>query len=165
MTQHPVEPNAAILDILALRLIATVGTVSDDGTILLTPVWYQYEGGRLYMPTGGGSHKARNVRARPGVTVLVDQRHPERHRWASAVGTAEIISGTESRAINDRVRQRYLSAEGEATYGRLIEAFDDVTLVVTPTAWRVWTPGALSELAERHGRAPTDVADWFVPWD
>jgi nitroimidazol reductase NimA-like FMN-containing flavoprotein (pyridoxamine 5'-phosphate oxidase superfamily) len=142
VTQHPVEPNAAILDILALRLIATVGTVSDDGTILLTPVWYQYEGGRLYMPTGGGSHKARNVRARPGVTVLVDQRHPERHRWASAVGT-----------------------EGEATYGRLIEAFDDVTLVVTPTAWRVWTPGALSELAERHGRAPTDVADWFVPWD
>src|SRR5690349_3398747 len=92
MTQHPPEPSPAALDILGLRLIATLGTTNEDGSILLTPVWYVYENGRLYVPTGGGSHKARNVRVRPSVTVLVDQRRPENHRWASAVGTAEIIA-------------------------------------------------------------------------
>lgn len=159
------EPEEAICELLRLRLIATLGTTSNDGSILLTPIWYLYERGRLYLPTGSRSRKVRNVVARPDVTVLVDQRHGERYRWASAEGTAALLHGPDAKAVNDRVRARYLTAAGEATYGQLVDAFDDVTIVVTPRRWRYWTPGALERLAEEHGRSPGDIGDWFHPLD
>ena len=159
------EPAAEVRDLLGLRLIATLGTTNDDGSILLTPIWYRYERGRLYLPTGSRSRKARNVVARPAVTVLVDQRRGESHRWASAEGTAELLHGAAAKAVNDRVRARYLTAAGEATYGHLIDAFDDVTIVVHPRRWRSWTPGALERLAQEHGLSRTELTDWFHPWD
>src|SRR5262245_60913613 len=53
----PAIPEDAIVELLGLRLTATLGTMNGDGTLLLTPIWYLYEGGRLYLPTGSGSHK------------------------------------------------------------------------------------------------------------
>ena len=97
--------------------------------------------------------------------MLVDQRHGDRHRWASAEGTATLLGGADASAINRRVRDRYLTAAGEATYGSLIDAYDDVTIVVTPRRWRFWTPGALERLAAEHGLAESEVGDWFHPWD
>ena len=159
------EPEDAVRGLLALRLIATLGTTNDDGTIHLTPLWYLYEAGRLYLPTGSGSRKARNVRARPAVTVLVNQRHGERHRWASAVGTATLLGGADAKTVNERVRARYLTTAGESTYGKLVDAYDDVTIVVAPRRWRSWTPGALDRLAAEHGLSRSDLAHWFQTWD
>ncbi len=165
MSDRPVEPTAAVCELLQLRLIATLGTTNPDATVLLTPLWYLYDDGRLYLPTGSRSRKARNITARPGVSVLIDQRHGEQHRWASATGAATLISGAESAAINDRVRARYLSDAGEAVYGKLIADYDDVTIVVTPRVWRSWSPGALNRLAAEHGLSESTLADWFLPWD
>ena len=162
--EHP-EPSEAIRELLGLRLVATLGTTNADGTPQLTPLWYLYEGGRLYLPTGSGTRKVRNIRARPTVTVLVDQRRPDRHRWASATGTAEIVGGEQATEINTRVRHRYVSEAGEAAYGKLIAGYDDVTLVITPSRWRSWNPGALETLAAEHGLAPENLASWFEPWD
>jgi PPOX class probable F420-dependent enzyme len=159
------EPDEAVRNLLALRLIATLGTTNDDGSILLTPIWYLYQAGRLYLPTGSSSHKARNLRVRPAVTVLIDQRHGERHRWASAEGTADFLVGDAAKEINRRVRDRYLTPDGEVTYGQLIDGYDDVTIVVTPRRWRSWNPASLERLAEQHGRSGTGLADWFHRWD
>jgi PPOX class probable F420-dependent enzyme len=165
MDQRASQPDGAVQAFLELRLVATLGTSNQDGSIHLTPIWYLFEDGRLYLPTGSRSRKARNIVARPNVTVLIDQRHGERHAWASAEGQAHLIAGSEAQRVNGRVRDRYLTAAGETTYGRLIDAYDDVTVVVEPTRWRSWTPGALERLAREHGRAPGDIADWFHPWD
>ena len=165
MADPVAEPDAAIVDFLRLHLTATLGTTNADGSVHLVPIWYLYDSGRLYLPTGSSSRKARNVRARPAVTVLVDQRHGERHRWASAEGTAALLGGAEAKAINARVRARYLSDAGEATYGRLIDDYDDVTIVVTPSRWRHWTPTALDRLAQEHGLSDSELAGWFTTWD
>lgn len=159
------EPTDAIQEFLGLRLIATLGTTNPDGTIQLTPLWFLYEAGRLYLPTGSASRKARNVAVRPAVSVLIDQRRPDRHRWVSATGAAEIIGGSEAAAINARVRRRYVSITGEETYGQLIADYDDVTIVVTPDRWRSWTPTALDRLAAEHGLSDDQLATWFQPWD
>lgn len=159
------EPTGAVQELLGLRLIATLGTSNQDGTIQLTPLWYLYEAGRIYLPTGSGSRKARNIAARPAVSVLIDQRRPDRHRWVSATGTAAIIGGHDAAAINARVRQRYVSPAGEATYGQLIADYDDVTIVVTPDRWRSWTPAALDRLAAEHRVTDDQLAIWFEPWD
>jgi PPOX class probable F420-dependent enzyme len=164
MSQQPGEPEAPVRELLQLRLIAALGTTNDDDSILLTPLWYLYEDGRLYLPTGSRSRKARNIRARPDVTVLIDQRNGAQHRWASATGSADLIDGPESAAINARVRARYLSAAGEAVYGKLIAEYDDVTVVVTPRRWRHWAP-ALADIASRHGLSEADTVDWFLPSD
>lgn len=165
MSTSPPEPSDAVRELLGLRLTATLGTINDDGTPLLTPIWYLYEAGRLYLPTGSGSRKVRNIKARPTISTLIDQRRPERHRWASATGRAEILSGEASLEINARVRARYVSAAGEATYGQLIAAYDDVTLVVTPDRWRSWNPTALDRLAAEHGLSEDQLATWFEEWD
>ena len=165
MSLVPPEPSQAVRKLLGLRLIATLGTSNSDGSIQLTPLWYLYDSGRLYLPTGSRSRKARNIDARPAVSVLIDQRRPDRHRWASATGTAAIIGGSEAVAIHTRVRRRYVSAAGEPTYGRLIADYDDVTIVVTPERWRSWTPTALDWLAAEHGLVDEQLATWFEAWD
>ena len=165
MSLVPPEPSEAVRQLLGLRLIATLGTSNTDGTIQLTPLWYLYDTGRLYLPTGSRSRKARNIGARPAVTVLIDQRRPDQHRWVSATGTAAIIGGSEAVDINARVRQRYVSAGGEPTYGQLIADYDDVSIVVTPERWRSWTPTALDRLAAEHGVVGEKLATWFEAWD
>jgi PPOX class probable F420-dependent enzyme len=162
---EPPIPDDAVQELLQLRLIATLGTTDAVGEILLTPIWYLYQDGRLYLPTSSSSRKARNVAARPDVTVLVDQRRPDLHRWASATGTASIMGGSQAARVNEQVRQRYLSDVGEEVYGQRIADYDDVTVVVTPRAWRSWTPGALATAAEEHGIPDTELASLFQPWD
>lgn len=165
MQQLPPEPTEAVQEFLGLRLIATLGTTNPDGAIQLTPLWYLYESGRLFLPTGSGSRKARNVAVRPAVSVLIDQRRPDRHRWVSATGTAEIIGGPDAAAMNARVRQRYVSPAGEPIYGQVIADYDDVTIVVTPDRWRSWSPTALDRLAAEHGLSDDGLTAWFEAWD
>ncbi|MFN8634309.1 MAG: pyridoxamine 5'-phosphate oxidase family protein [Chloroflexota bacterium] len=161
----PVSADDAVVELLGLRLTATLGTANGDGSLLLTPIWYLYENGRLYLPTGSKSHKVRNIRARPGVTVMVDQRQPTSHRWASASGTAEIVGGDDAVALNARARARYLTDAGEAVYGQHLAVADDVTIVVTPTHWRSWLGGTPTRMAREHGVTEDDVAGWFTAWE
>lgn len=162
---EPAEVPDTIRELLRLRLVVTLGTVNTDGTPHLTPIWFRFDGGRLYLPTGSTSRKVRNLRARPDATVLIDQRQPACHRWALATGTASILGGAEAAAINARVRHRYVNVAGEQTYGRLIAEYDDVTVVVTPARWRSWTPTALDQLAAEHGLDGDAVSAWFEAWD
>jgi PPOX class probable F420-dependent enzyme len=164
-TPTPAIPEDAIVELLGLKLTATLGTVNADGTLLLTPIWYLYEDGRLYLPTGSRSHKVRNVRSRPGVTVMVDQRQPTAHRWASASGAAEIMEGAAAVELNARARSRYLTDAGEAVYGPHLATVDDVTIVVTPSRWRSWLGGTASEMARAHHADEGDIAGWFTDWD
>ena len=63
------EPDEAVRDLLGLRLVATLGTTNDDGSIHLVPLWYLYEAGRLYLPTGSaqpqGPQRASPARPSP----------------------------------------------------------------------------------------------------
>jgi PPOX class probable F420-dependent enzyme len=161
------DPDEAGRALLALRLIATLGTLNVDGSAQVTPIWYWFnpDDGRVYIATGSRSRKVRNVRARPRVTLLVDQRRPERHRWLIASGTAEIVEGEAAQALNTRVRERYLSAAGEAAYGNWLTDADDVTIVLTPETWRSWTLSNLEAVAAERGIAPEQIPDWFLPLD
>ena len=164
---HHVEPNDAIRELLASRLIATLGTLNADGSIQMTPIWYLFDpdDGRVYVGTGSGSRKVRNVRAWPRATLLVDQRDPVGHRWAAAEGTAEVIGGEAAQAINARIRQRYLSVAGEAAYGAWLATADDVTIALAPIAWRAWTLSNLEALAAAKGLPAAAIPDWFLPLD
>jgi PPOX class probable F420-dependent enzyme len=155
----------AVRELLDLRLIATLATSNEDGSILLTPIWYVFDGGRFFFGTSSASRKVRNVEARPKVSLVVDQRRAGGNQWASARGTAEVIRGDAAQAINAKIRARYLTEAGERAYGRVLVDADDIVIAVTPESWRSWKPGLLAKTAAERGWPSERLEEWFHPLD
>jgi hypothetical protein len=61
---HPTDGEIA--DVLAQRLVATVGTLNEDGSIHLAYVLFLHEDGRLYLETSSVTRKARNASSEAG---------------------------------------------------------------------------------------------------
>jgi PPOX class probable F420-dependent enzyme len=155
-----------VRELLSERRYATLATQDRDGTIHLTPVWFLFDGGRFYFGSSAASRKVENLRERPSASVIVDARQPGAERWVSAHGVTDILTGDEAAAINARIRERYLTqaAIDDVRIGPVFASGDDVTIRLTPRAWRSWTVrdyderafgGILGETPER----------WFVPVD
>ena len=133
----------------------------------LTPVWYLFADECLFVETAATDRKVRNILARPQASLLVDsRRRPGAEQWVSASGTAEIIRGERSQAINAQIQQRYLTKAGieEPRVGPVFAAASEVTIGLTPQAWRAfdlkrideqWFGGLLGQTPER----------WFLPLD
>ncbi len=134
-------------EILMGRLIATLGTENEDGSIHLTAVWYLFDDGCLYVATSSRTRKARNVAARPKASLMVDIRRPGSERGLVAVCTTGVIAGEGSREINARIHLRYVSeaALADPRLGGTMAAMDDVTLRLTPTCWYAWDMGTLDD--------------------
>jgi PPOX class probable F420-dependent enzyme len=150
---------------LQRRYIATLATENLDGTIHLTAVWYLFEEDCLFIATSSKSRKARNVAARPKVSLMVDARKPGRERGVTAAGTAELLSGDQSRNINLRIHHRYLSAAAIADphIGPVFASFDDVTIRITPLSWITWDMSVLD--AQAFGGRLGGTPGYMLPLD
>ncbi len=104
--------DPAMQELLQGRYIAALGTENADGTIHLTAVWYVFEDGHFFIATSSKSRKARNIAALAKASLMVDVRKSGGERGVHGAGKAELISGEQSRKINLRIHQRYLSAAG-----------------------------------------------------
>jgi PPOX class probable F420-dependent enzyme len=125
-------------------VLATYGKSRID----LTPIWFLFEDDRFYFATSSGSRKIENLGRNDAASVVVDARDPGRERWVAADGSVEILAGDDSRRINRRIHERYLSPSGLAgELGTALAASDDVTLRLAPSAWRAWSAPANPEAA------------------
>lgn len=129
----------------AMRLLegrrhAVLATQDEDGSAHLTPVWYLFREGELFVGCNSASRKVRNAAARPLASVVIDIREPGTERWVSGAGPVSILRGEESRQINAAIVERYLTAEAisDPRIGPAFEAVDDVTLRIRATKWRSW---------------------------
>jgi nitroimidazol reductase NimA-like FMN-containing flavoprotein (pyridoxamine 5'-phosphate oxidase superfamily) len=52
--------------------VARIGTLNDDGTVHLAPIYYKYQDGEFMLATQVASRKIRNIQRNPKVTLLVD---------------------------------------------------------------------------------------------
>ena len=163
MTNQALDPP--FHELLRGRHIASLATANPNGTIHLTAVWYLFEDGCLYIATSSKSRKARNVAARPLASLMVDARTPGKERGVSTSGRAELVSGDQSRAINQRVHSRYLSAAALADpyVGPVLASFDDVTLRIIPSSWFSWDMGALD--AQALGGRLNATPGYVLPLD
>jgi PPOX class probable F420-dependent enzyme len=149
------------------RHYATLATLNADGSMHLTPVWYLCEDDRLFVETAASDRKVRNILARPAASLLVDSRHkPGAERWVSASGTAEVIRGERSKAINAKIQQRYLTPAGreDPRVGPVLAAASEVTIGLTPHTWRAFDLKRFDEqfFGGILGRTPER---WFLPID
>lgn len=124
---------------LGERRYAVLATHDPDGGIRLTPIWFLFEDDRFYFASSSGSRKVKNLERSFSASVVVDAREPGRERWVSASGPVEIVRDGEARSINARVRHRYLAPSAlDGPIEAALAVSDDVTLRLSPTAWRSW---------------------------
>lgn len=69
------------LDLLtAKKAFANIATVMKDGSPQVTPVWFDYAGGKIRVNTAKGRVKARTLReGRPVALAIMDPDNPYRH--------------------------------------------------------------------------------------
>lgn len=153
-------------EFLSGRRYATLATQNGDGSIHTTPVWYVFENGCFYVGSPSISRKARNVSARPNATLLVEVRKPGSERWVSASGRVEILRGDESREVNSRILQRYLTDEAIADprVGSGFAAADDITICLKPESFRSWKSRDVDEQFF-GGLLGSNPGKWFRPVD
>lgn len=132
----PVDLNT-VTEFLRGTYIASLATHNRDGSMHVIPIWYLFEEGVFYLPTGPNSVKVRNVTERPHASVLVDSRGPGPLRAASTSGPAEVLRAEAARQFNERCWERYLTPAGRAdpAVGGLLEAYDTVCIRVVATRW------------------------------
>ena len=155
----------ALQEFLRGRYIATLATLNDDGTIHLTAVWYLFEDGAFFVATHSASRKARNVRARPQASLMVDTRGTQMERGVTAVCTVEVLTYEPAAAINRRIHGRYMSeaAIADPAVGPVMAGMDDVTLRLSPQRWITWDMGALD--AQVLGGAFSRNPGYLLPLD
>ena len=113
---------------------AIVGTTRADGSPQLSPVWYVYDGGRLYISVGAGTAKHHNLRRDPRVSVCIDGCHPDT-RAVMIYGTAQVVEDDESLIGEMRwriIRQYYETEEEARRYADEVRDFASVLLIITP---------------------------------
>jgi len=156
----------ALREFLNGRHYATLATLTEDGSIHLTPVWYLFEDEGFFVSTAA-ERKVRNILARPRASLVVDSRRKQGSElWVSASGTAEIIRGERAKEISAKILQRYLTKAGleDPRVGPVFAAAGEVTIHLTPQSWRSWELKGDDDqfFAGLLGQRPEQ---WFLPVD
>lgn len=126
MTQQELE------EYLRRPLVVTFTTIRPDGSPHVTPIWYEYDGGKFYCWVGADTIKVRNIRHDPHVALCI-ATHDHPYKYVIVNGSCEIShDGVAERARSIAVR--YYGEERGARFAS--ETYRDgeaVLLVVTPT--------------------------------
>lgn len=114
------------------RTIARLGTLNEDGTIHLTPVFFRYVDGQIWMASQEPSRKIRNIKRDNRVTVLIDRTEVP-FKGALIYGTAE-LDFEDVIAKRVTIFERRISREEGETYARrLSNKWQCVIIRITPT--------------------------------
>lgn len=100
-----------VKELLSQPVLARLGTANPKNTQPhVTPVWFEWEDGCIYISVFISTRKGREVIANPRVSVLIDVENPT--RAVILEGAAEIItvSGEVARRA-ERIYTRYVGAE------------------------------------------------------
>lgn len=122
------------------RHYGVLGTEDPNGMLHLTPVWYLFRDGQLFVGMPSSSRKARNAAERPRASLLVDVRTPGTECWVSGAGSTTFLRGSDAQSIVRAIQERYLTPEALAHpgIGPEFAAADDVALCIRPSTWRSW---------------------------
>lgn len=92
ITGYPQMPSITQDEIeifLSRPLIARLGTINEDGTIHIAPIYFKYEKGEFILGTQNVSCRVRNIKRNPKVTLLIDDPTPP-YKAVLVYGQAEL---------------------------------------------------------------------------
>ena len=99
------------LDLLQQKkAFAGLATIMPDGTPQVTPVWFDYHGGRVRVNTSKGRVKARNLK--PGAAVALSIMDPDNpYRYLQIRGRVASATETGADAHIDSLAKKYLGKD------------------------------------------------------
>ena|SRR5215207_524654 len=116
-------------------LIAVIGTYRKDGTVLLSPLWFEWQDGTFVVVSPLEGVKAKHVRRDPRASIVVyEQGRPFRGVEATCTATIETEHVHETHL---RVATRYLGAEDGASFAERKGRGQSV-IRLTPVKLRAW---------------------------
>ena len=122
-------------DFLDEPLLAVLATLRNDGSVLLSPVWYEWRGGGFNIWVEANNPKARHLRRDPRATIVVAESETPL-RGVEIRGTVQFIdSDVTETAI--RIAARY-EDEDEAAADAAALRGKDVIIRLEPGQVRVW---------------------------
>ena len=144
------------------RRICTLTTYGADDMPHVTAVWFLWESGALYIATSTQTSKGRNVIRDPRIAICVESRSAGREAGMTAVGRAEIITGTEAAPIAERVNGKYLTqaAMEHPALGPAFAEMSDLVIKLVPQRWISWD---MNEVAEAMMGPDADPGVFFQP--
>jgi PPOX class probable F420-dependent enzyme len=113
---------------------AIVGTNRTDGAPQLSPVWYIFEDGCLYISIGAGTAKHRNLQRDPRISICVDGCHPDA-RAVMMYGTVEMIEGDDPLRQEMRwriIRHYHETEEAARHYFEQVRDLPSALVIVKP---------------------------------
>jgi PPOX class probable F420-dependent enzyme len=122
---------AKYLDLLNQKAaLANLATIQPDGSPQVTPVWFDYTGGKLRVNTAKGRVKARNLSVGARVALsIVDPDNDYRYIQIRGIVSSETTEG--AKAHIDSLAKKYL---GKDVYPWHNEKDVRVMYEITPTA-------------------------------
>ena len=129
--QLPAMSDEELVSFLETALFARLGTMNEDGTIHITPIFFKYDNGQILMASQDPSRKIRNIKRNNHVTVLIDTTDVP-FKGALIYGTAQLdYEDVISKRIT--IFERRLSREEGETYARrLSNKWKCVIIRITP---------------------------------
>jgi PPOX class probable F420-dependent enzyme len=108
---NPITIPASHLDLLTTKkAFAHLGTVNDDGSLQVTPVWIDFDGKHVVFNSAKGRAKDRNLESRKTVALAVsDPDNP--YRYVEVRGTVVEITETGAEAHIDSLAMKYMGQE------------------------------------------------------
>ncbi|HKD77303.1 MAG TPA: pyridoxamine 5'-phosphate oxidase family protein [Ktedonobacterales bacterium] len=141
--------DALVRQLLEGRYIASLATHDANGSIHMVAVWYLFEGDKVFVATSSNTRKARNLQSRPTATLMIDSRDPLASRGVTLAGSAQLLTGEASQKRNGEIHGKYLSeaALADPRVGPVFAAWDNVTIVITPSSVIAWDMRQIDEQA------------------
>ena len=136
-TEYPQAPSMVDEELEAFfeqALFARLGTINEDGTVHIAPVYFKYEDGQILMATQDPSRKIRNIKRDNNVSVLIDTTGLP-FKGALIYGTAELDYEdiiAKRIAIFERRPWDTSRESGEAYARKLSDKWKCVIVRVTP---------------------------------
>jgi PPOX class probable F420-dependent enzyme len=98
------------LDLFQKKAFASLATVMPDGTAQVTPVWVDYDGGRVIVNSARGRRKDKNMKVGASVALaIMDPDNPYRHLQVRGRVTEVTEQGADEHI--DRMAKKYLSKD------------------------------------------------------
>ena len=129
--QAPSMTEEEVASFFEQALFARLGTINEDGTVHMAPVFFKHEDGQILIATQDPSRKIRNIKRNNRVTVLIDTTDVP-FRGALVYGTAELDYEDfipKRVAVFERTRSR---EEGEEYARKLSDKWKCVIVRITP---------------------------------
>jgi len=112
---------------LAKPHVAHLVSIRADGRPHVAPVWYARDGGRVWVMTGSGTAKARNIANNPAVSLSIAA--PGRPYWYIVLEGEATLTTHNLEAIVPNICTRYDGPIRGAEFARELLSDEDMVLI------------------------------------